>query len=241
MMIFVTLFQTAQNGYGAHLVGFIDHDFLETTLQSLVLFKIFLIFIQSGGANRAQFTAGKGRLEDIGGIHGPLPFSSPDKSMDLIDKQYDLAVALCHFVDNGFQTFLKLAFILRPGHQRAHVKRKYLFGPQIFRHITAHDTLGQTFGDGGFARSRLTDKHGVVFSPSRQYLEHTAYLLIAAYHRIELTRTRTLIKIDSVFTQSIVSVLRALIRRFLSFAQFVDRSIEFLFAQPCVLEQSGGR
>ena len=54
---FVLLLQSAQNGDGVVHRGFADEDLLEAPFQRGILLDVLAVFIESGGANKAQFTA----------------------------------------------------------------------------------------------------------------------------------------------------------------------------------------
>ena len=82
--------------------------------------------------------------------------------MNLIDKQDDATLSLRHLIDHTLQALLKLAFVLRTGHQRTHIQRIELLVLQVLRHITAHDTASKAFHDGGLTSTRLTDQDRVV-------------------------------------------------------------------------------
>ena len=100
-MVLVAFLKAAEYGYGACLVGLVDHHFLETAFEGLVLFKIFLILVEGGGTDAAELAAGQGRLKDVCGIHGALAFACTHKGVDFVDKEYYLTIGACHFVDNS--------------------------------------------------------------------------------------------------------------------------------------------
>ena len=100
VVVLVFLLQTTQDGNGAFLVGFIDHDNLETTLQGLVLLEVLLVLVEGRGADAAQFSTSQGRLENVGSIHSTAALASTHKGVDLIDKQNDFAVCLGDFVND---------------------------------------------------------------------------------------------------------------------------------------------
>ena len=158
--------------------------------------------------------------------------------MDLVDEEYDLSVALRHFVDDRLQTLLKFALVFRSGHESSHVEREYLLGAEVFRYVAAHYPLGQALGYGGLAGARLAYEHGVVFGASAEYLEHAADLVVAAYHRIELALTGALIEVDGILVEGVVGLLCALVGGFLAFAQLVDRGFELLVGQSGILEDA---
>ncbi len=186
MVVLIALFQSSQYGDGRSLVGFVDHHFLEAAFERLILLEVFLILVKGGGADRAELAAGESRLENIGGIHGAFPFSGTYEGMDFINEEDNLAVALSHLVDNGFQALLELPFIFGSGHQSAHVERENLLAAEVFGHITTHYTLRESLGYGRLAGARFADKHRVVFGAPRKNLEHTANLVVTSDYRVEL-------------------------------------------------------
>ncbi len=90
--------------------------------------------------------------------------------MDFIDEKDYLAVALCHFVDDGFEAFLELAFILGAGHEGSHVEGIDLFRFQVFGYVASHYAVCQAFGDGGLAGAGFAHEHGIVLGASRKNL-----------------------------------------------------------------------
>ncbi len=163
MVILISLLESAEDGYRRELIRFVYHNLLETAFECLVLLEIFLIFVECGRSDRAEFAACEGRFQDVGGIHGALTLSGTDKSMYLIDEKNDFAVALGNFVDDGLETFLKFTFILCASDERPHVERINLFRLQVLRYVTAHNSHGETLGDGCLAGTGFADKHRIVF------------------------------------------------------------------------------
>ena len=69
-----------------------------------------------------QLAPCQGRLQDVGGIHGTLAFSRAHQRVDFVDEEDDAPFAFRHFVDDGFQTFLKLSFVFGTSDKRTHVE-----------------------------------------------------------------------------------------------------------------------
>ncbi len=155
VMVFVAFFQSAQNRYGTCFVRFVDHHFLESAFERLVLLEVFLVLVKCCSAYAAQFAAGEGRLENVGGVHGAFSFTRAYKGVDFVDKEYYFAVGLCHFVHDGFQSFLEFAFVFGAGDECAHVERIDLLAAQVFGHVAAYDAVCESFGDGSFAGTRF--------------------------------------------------------------------------------------
>ena len=91
MVIFIPLFQTSQNRDRAHFVGFIDHDDLEPTFESFVLFKIFLVFVERSSADRPQFSSCQSRFQNIGSIHGTFTLSGTNQRVNFINEENDIS------------------------------------------------------------------------------------------------------------------------------------------------------
>ena len=119
--------------------------------------------------------------------------------MDLVDEEDYFAVALGNFVHDGFQAFLEFTFIFRAGHEGAHIEREYLFRPQIFGNVAAHDALGQSLGDGGFAGAWLAYQHRVVLGSAAQNLKHAAYFVVAADYRVEFSGSCAFVEVNGIF------------------------------------------
>ena len=78
-------------------VGFDKHR-LEAALQSGVLLDVFLVFVEGGGANRAQFTARQSRLQHIGSVHGAFGGTGANEGVQLVDEQDDLPFGFGNFL-----------------------------------------------------------------------------------------------------------------------------------------------
>ena len=121
-MVLVTLLQATQDADGRKLVRLVHHYGLETTLESLVLLEVFLIFVKRRGTDATQFATGKSRLEDVGGIHSALAATSTDKRMNLIDEEDDATVRIGYLLDDALKTLLELAFVFGTRNKRTHIQ-----------------------------------------------------------------------------------------------------------------------
>ena len=157
VVVLISFLQSPQDGNGAERVRLVDHDRLETAFQCLVLFEVLLVFVQRGGTDASQLAPCQGRLQDVGGIHGTLAFSRAHQRVDFVDEKDDAPFAFRHFVDDGFQTFLKLSFVFGTGDKRAHVEGVELFVFQVLRYVAPQDTMSQSFHDGRLTRTRFAD------------------------------------------------------------------------------------
>ena len=115
MVIFVAFLQSTQDGDSAFLIGLINHHHLEASLQGFILLKIFLVFIERGGTDAAEFASGKSRLENIGGIHRAIAFAGTHQSVNFVDKKDDIALRRSDFANHGFQSLFKFTLIFCAG------------------------------------------------------------------------------------------------------------------------------
>ncbi len=234
VMVFVTLFQSAQNADGTQFVGFVYHHRLKTSFQGFVFLEILLIFVECRGTYRAQFSACQCRFEDVGRVHGALSAAGTYKCVNLVDEQYYASFGLCHLVDYALQPFLKFAFIFRSGHQCTHVERIQLLVFQVLRHVATNDAFGQSLYDGCLSCSRFTYQYRVVLCAARQNLQHAAYLVVAAYHRVELSGACQFHHVLGIFRQRLIVVVGALRLNFSSLPQFVDGGEHVLFCHSSI-------
>ena len=210
MVVFVALLQASQDRDGREFVWLIDHHRLESALQGLILFEVFLILIQGGGTDGTQFTTGQGWLQDIGGIHRTLTTTGTYQRVDLIDEEDDAAFCLRHLVDDALQTFLEFTFVFRTSHQRTHVEGVELLVLQVLGYISPYDTTCQTFHDGGLTRTGFADQDRVVLRTTREDLQQTADLIVTSDHRIEFALTRQIDQVLGVLLQRLIVVVSRL-------------------------------
>ena len=212
------------------------HDNLETTFQCLVFLEIFLVFIERRGTDGPQFSSCQSRFQNIGGIHGPFTFTGAHKGVYLIDEKNYLAIGLYHFIDYGFESFLKLSLVFGAGNQRAHIERIDLLRLQIFGHVTAHNTVSQTFGNGRLTGTGFSYENRVVLGASAQNLQHAADFIITADDRIQFTRTGPLVEVNGIFAQRVVCILGRGIFHFLPLPQLVDGQSQFLLGDTSIFQ-----
>ena len=157
--------------------------------------------------------------------------------MQLINKQDDLALALSHFLQNGFQTFLKLAPIFCSRHQSSHIQRKNLFILQTLRDIPPDNTLCQTFHNGGLTYAGLSDQNRIILRLSGQDADHVADFRITADHRIHFLISGLLHQVFAILIQRIVSNLRIVCRYPLIAPDCGKRLQKTLFCDAVFLEE----
>ena len=184
MMYLITLAQTTQNRNSILNTRLFYHNRLETTLQSTVLFNIFAVLVQCRCTNAAQLATSKHRLKDIACVHSALGSTGADNGVQLINKHDNLSCALADSLQHLFQALLELTAILGTGNQRRQVQSIQCLVLQAFRHISGHDTSCQTFNNRGFADTRLTNEHRVIFLTTGKNLNRAADFLITPDNRV---------------------------------------------------------
>ena len=241
VVVFIPFLQTTQNRYTAHLVGLVDHNDLEPTLQSLILLEVFLILVEGSGTDGPQFATGQGRFQDVGGIHGTVALAGTYQGVNLIDEEDDFALALDYLVDYRFESFLKLTFVFGTGDKGTHVEREDLFALQVFGHIATHDTVSQPLGDSRFTGTRFTYQDRVVFGTPAQDLQHPTYLVVTPDNRVEFAAAGTLGQVDGIFAQRIIGILGRSFGYFLPFPQLIDSSSQLLLGNAGILQERRSR
>ena len=118
--------------------------------------------------------------------------------MNLVDEEQHLTGTLYYLVYDHLESLLELALILCTRNQCAHIERIDPLREQIFGYIAIDDAVGNTLHNGGLSDSRLTHKDGVVFGATREDLQHSANLLVATNHRVQLTLSCHLVEVYGV-------------------------------------------
>ena len=129
--------------------------------------------------------AGQHRLEDGGGVDGPLGGAGTDQGVELVDEQDDVAPG-ADLLQHLLQPLLEIAAVAAAGHQRAEVEGVELLAGQRLGNVVGHDPLGQTLDDGRLAHARLPDEDRVVLRPAGQHLHDPLDLFLAADDRVQL-------------------------------------------------------
>ena len=208
VMDLVAFLQTPENRDRILYGGLLDHDRLEPPFERRVLFDVFAVFIQGGGAHAAQLSPGQGGLEHVGGIHGSFRRSGADDGVDLVDKEDDLPFGGGDLLQNGLEALLELSAVLRAGDQGADIEADDPLVFQVFRHIAVDDPLGQSLDDRRLADARFPDQDGVVLRPPGEDLHDPPDLLVPADDGIEGTVPGQFVEIAGIPFQRLVFLLR---------------------------------
>ena len=201
MVQLVLFFQSAQDGNRRFHRRFTDQDFLETALQRSVLFNVFAVLIQSGGADTMQLTARQCGLEHVAGIHRAFGLASTDHGVQFVDKNDGLAFVLRQFLEHRFQALFKFTPELGTSQQRSHVERQHALALERIGHFAGDDALRQAFDDGGLAYAGFADQNRIVLGAALQHLDGAADFIVAADHRVEFAQAGTFSQIHAVFLQ----------------------------------------
>jgi hypothetical protein len=211
-MRLVAVLQPAENGDGILDARWVDQDRLEPSLQSRILLDVLAVLVDGRGPDAAKLATRQGRLEQVAGVHRPLGLARSHDNVQLVDEQNDLSLGADDLLEHGLEPVLELAAELRPGDQGPHIECDDALVLQPRRHIARDDPLRQALDDGGLAHARLTDQDGIVLGPPVEDLHAPPNFLIPADDRVELAFARHLDQVDAVALQSLVLILRILVR-----------------------------
>ncbi len=154
-----------------------------------------------------KFTAGKHRLQQISCIHCAVGLSSSHNGVQLVYEQDYPSIGFLYFVQNGFETFLKLAAELRTGDKAAHVKAEKLAVLKVIWNVPADDTQGKTLNNGSFSYAWLAYYNRIVLGLAGQYAYNVSYLCVTSYNRIKLVLPCKLNQVLTVLFQHVIGVL----------------------------------
>mmetsp|Transcript_99926 Transcript_99926/g.279906 ORF Transcript_99926/g.279906 Transcript_99926/m.279906 type:complete len:411 (+) Transcript_99926:839-2071(+) len=121
MMGFVALHETAQHGNRICHRWFVHKDFLETSLESRILFNVLSVFFQGCSSDHSQFSTSQHRLQQVGSIHCPIRLSGPKDKMDLVHKEHHLSIGILDFIQDRAKPFFKFSPVLSASYQSTHV------------------------------------------------------------------------------------------------------------------------
>ena len=217
-----------------------DHHGLEPALEGGVLFDVLAVLVQRRRADRVQLAARQHRLEHVGRVDGAFGGARPDHRVQFVDEEHDLAVGVGDFLQHRLQALFELAAVLRAGDQRAHVEADDALVLEAFRHVAAHDALGEALDDGGLADAGLADEDRVVLRAAREHLDDAADLLVAADDRVELAGAGEFREVAAVPLERLVLALGVLVGHPLGASNRLEGLEDPLAGQPAALEEAGG-
>ncbi|MPM08750.1 hypothetical protein SDC9_55064 [bioreactor metagenome] len=238
MMGFVAFFQSTQNADRIGRRRLINHDNLKTPFKSFVFFEIFLVFLECGCTYGTQLAPRQCRFQNIGRIHGALICPCSNQSMNFVNKEDYLTVAVNHFLDHAFQPLFKFTLKFCASNKRAHIKRVNYFVFKIFRNITFDDPVCKTFSYGCFTDTRFTDKDRVVFCTAGKDLQQTSDFFITTDDRIKFPFQSKIVQIARIPVQGIVLAFGPGTRHFAAFSQIGDSSFQIFFGHAGVFQNT---
>ena len=156
MVHLVALLQPAQNRDGLFDRRFRHGHRLKPPFQCRVFLDVFAILIQRRRANTAQFAARQLRLQHVRRIRRTFRIARAHNRVQLVDKQNDLSLGRCDFLEERLQPVLKFAAILRAGNHRAQIQRHNPLVAQRIRHIPTHHATRQPLGNRRFTNAGFT-------------------------------------------------------------------------------------
>lgn len=236
----VFLLESPEDRDGVLHRGLFGENRLESALQRGIFFDVLTILVEGGGPHTAQRPPGQGRLEHIGGVHGPFGRPGAHQGVQFVDEQDDLPLGGLHLLDHRLETVFELAPVLGAGDEGAHVQGHQPPVLEAFGDIPGDDPLGQALDDGGFAHAGLADEHGIVLRAAREYLDDAPNLLVPADDRIELAGPGQLGQVAAEFFQGLVLFFRVRVGNPLGAADLPQHLEDRIPAGPVALEDAGG-
>ena len=94
---------------------------LEAAFESAILFDVFAVLIEGGGANALYFAAGQGRLQDVGRVNGAFRAAGADEGMEFVNEQ-DGILGPANFVHDRLDAFFELSAVFGAGHHHRQIQ-----------------------------------------------------------------------------------------------------------------------
>src|SRR5690606_11377424 len=119
------------------------------------------IFIKCSSTNTLNLTTSQRRFEHIGCIERTGCTSGANDGMYLVDKKNHVRILLL-FVEDGFDTFFKLAAVFGARNNGSHIERNHALIEKYARDTTLINTQCQTFDNGRFTHTGVAYQDRVV-------------------------------------------------------------------------------
>ena len=185
VVLLIAVLDVLQNLEGLLTVGGLHHHFLESSLKGTIFLNAVAVLVEGGGTNALDGATGKGRFQDVGGIHRTGCRACTDDGVHLIDKHDDVGTLL-QFLDEGLDALLELTSVFGSCHYRGEVEAHQALVEEYRRGVVLHDELGKPFHDGTLAHTGLSDEDGVVLLAAAENFHHTLHLVLTAHNGVEL-------------------------------------------------------
>src|SRR6187397_566724 len=124
--------------------------------------------------------------------------------MEFVNKENDIAAGLLDLFENSLQTIFEFTAVLGSSDHGSQVESHETLPLERFGNIASYDSLGQTFNDGRFADTRLTDEDRIILCSTRQYLDDTPDFLVSADHRIKFSLAGKVREVAGITLQSLI-------------------------------------
>ena len=160
--------------------------------------------------------------------------------MNFVDEENHLASGLLHLFHHRLEALLELATELGPSQHATEVQGHHAPVLEAVGHVVGRDALGQGFGDGGFADTRLTDHDGVVLFAAGQGLHQAAHFVFASNHGIKLSLSRQGCEVNAVALQGSVLGLGPRVGDAAGTPDLHQRLVHLLLFDAVCLEDGGG-
>jgi hypothetical protein len=191
----------AQHDDGVLLGGLVDLHHLEAAGEGRVLLEVGLVFGPGGGGDGAQFPAGQGRLEQVGGIALPGLAAGADEGVGLVDEQDDGLGGALHLVDHRLQPLFELPLEAGAGLQQAEVQGLQGHPLQRRRHVLLDDAQGQALHHRGLAHPGVAGEDGVVLPPAGEDVDQLADLPLPRLDGVDAVAPSLLGEVHGVLVQ----------------------------------------
>ena len=186
MEILVVRFDVPENRDRLADVGRLHDNLLEPAVQGTVLLHDLGELIHGCRSDALQLAPRQGRFEDVGRVKAALRTTGSDNGVELIDEQDDVRIG-SDLPDDGFQSFLEIPTVLRPGHHRGYVQGYQAFLRQCRGDLAGRYPQGDALHDRGLSYPWFPDEHRVVLLAPAKNLYDTGDLGLTAHHRIKLS------------------------------------------------------
>ena len=184
-----------------------DEDRLEAPLERRVLLDVLAVLVEGRRTDGAQLAARQHWLQHVGGVDGALRRTGADDRVQLVDEEDDVAGRVLDLREDGLESLLELAAVLRPGEQCTDVERPHALALEPLGDVAGDDALRETFGDRRLPHAGLADEHRVVLRAAREHLHDAADLLVAADDGIELSRLGERGQVATVLLERLIRAL----------------------------------
>ena len=132
-----------------------------------------------------QLTPTQCRLDDVGGIHGPLGRTGAHDRVQLVNEEDDVLV-FTDLIHHRLDPLLELAAVLCAGDHQSQIERDDAFFRKKFRNVSRDDLLGKSLRNRGLADPSLPDQDRIILAATAENLDDPLDFLRPADDGIEI-------------------------------------------------------